>query len=97
MSTAQNFTRKKISLSYHTNMPAFMRAEGPFHIYEHSLRYNKNPSSEQTCSDMVTSQALKRYENQISDLQKLREKERDSFYESMKDADQKAKAKIDQI
>jgi len=66
--TAQALTRKKISLSYHTQMPAFMRADGPFHIYDHALRY---PTvNQQTDCDKVTANALARYEHQITDLQR---------------------------
>lgn len=31
--------RKTISQAYHTHVPAFLRSEGPFAIYDHSLRY----------------------------------------------------------
>lgn len=33
--------RKTISQAYHTNVPVFLRSEGPFSIYDHSLRYLK--------------------------------------------------------
>lgn len=96
LNTAQNLTRKKISLSYHTQMPAFLRAEGPFHIYDHALRYPRiNNSDKRTDCDKVTSNALARYEHQITDLQRLREKEKEQFYQSMRDQDIRAQAKYE--
>jgi len=44
-------------------MPAFLRSEGPFSVYDHSLRYvHREP---ETCTDKATMAAVKRYENDI--------------------------------
>lgn len=37
-SVQKALNRKTISTNYHTNMPVFLRSEGPFAMYDHSLR-----------------------------------------------------------
>lgn len=62
---------KNISPAYYTTMPAFLRSEGPFSIYDHSLRYDKNLApQDNTLTDKVTIEAIKRFENDISNLEK---------------------------
>lgn len=69
--------RKKISPAYHTNMPAFLRSEGPFSMYDHSLRYDGSTNAgEPSVTDKATVAALRRYENDLANLKNLREKEK---------------------
>lgn len=63
-------------------MPAFLRSEGPFSMYDHSLRYDgsHNNAQEPTTSDKATLAALRRYENDLANLKSLRDKEKSQFY-----------------
>jgi hypothetical protein len=56
--------RKKISQAYHTNIPVFLKSDGPFSMYDHSLRYvgQNIPSLEPTITDKASLAALHRYE-----------------------------------
>lgn len=74
--------RKKISNAYHTTLPTFLRSDGPFSIYDHSLRYDgaAKKANEPSVTDKATIAALKRYENDLLNLKQLREKEQTQFY-----------------
>ena len=64
-------------------MPCFLRSEGPFAIYDHSLRYVKTTPDRPvgvTVTDKTTAQALQRHEQELADLKAKRESERDTFY-----------------
>ena len=64
-------------------MPVFLRSEGPFSIYDHSLRYLKQQPDKphiQTVTDQTTMQALKRHEQDLQALKCKRESEKSSFY-----------------
>lgn len=59
-------------------MPAFLKSDGPFAMYDHSLRHigaNQNPSN-MTVVDKASLAALHRYEEELVKLKELREKER---------------------
>lgn len=80
--------RKTISQAYHTNVPAFLRSEGPFSIYDHSLRYLKQQPEKthnQTVTDQTTMQALKRHEQDLQNLKNKREGEKDTFYNNIRE------------
>lgn len=53
-------------------MPAFLRSEGPFSVYDHSLRYShNNPTTAQgdeTITDKATLAAVKRHEDDLNSL-----------------------------
>ncbi len=79
----QALNRKTISQAYHTNVPAFLRSEGPFAIYDHSLRYVKatpEKPAPATVTDKTTLQALKRHEQDLAALKAKRESEKATFY-----------------
>jgi len=63
-------------------MPAFLRSEGPFSMYDHSLRYDKaaQNSNGPTITDKATLAAIGRYENDIVKLKQLREEQKTQFY-----------------
>lgn len=78
--------RKTISQAYHTNVPVFLRSEGPFSIYDHSLRYLKQQPEKthnQTVTDQTTMQALKRHEAELQALKDKRESEKNNFYNNI--------------
>jgi len=58
-------------------MPVFLRSEGPFALYDHSLRHiDANATDVQpTVVDQATL-ALHRYENELVRLKELREAEK---------------------
>lgn len=66
-------------------MPAFMRSEGPFALYDHSLRTMKPdfPESEPTVTDQAALKALQRYEGELQRLKQLREAEKAIFINSI--------------
>lgn len=77
--------RKKISPAYHTTLPAFMKSDGPYSMYDHSMRYdgaNTKPN-EPSVTDKATIAALRRYENDLINLKQLREKEKKDFYATL--------------
>lgn len=90
LNVSRALNRKKISHKYHTNMPAFLRSEGPFSVYDHSLRYQ--PKEPETVTDKATMQAVKRYENDLDQLQSQRQKEKTDFYARMTEFDAKNEA-----
>jgi hypothetical protein len=51
-------------------MPAFLKSDGPFSMYDHSLKVDggKAPSNLPTVTDKATSDALRRYEQEIISL-----------------------------
>jgi hypothetical protein len=59
-------------------MPAFLKSEGPFAIYDHSLRHvDENVSdAKPTVTDKTALAALHRYENELVRLKQLREAEK---------------------
>lgn len=79
--------RKTISQAYHTNVPVFLRSQGPFAIYDHSLRYQGVPSEtnsgQKTVTDQTTMKALQRHEREIEALRLKREGEKDVFYQNI--------------
>ena len=78
--------RKTISQAYHTNVPVFLRSEGPFSIYDHSLRYLKQQPEKvhgETVTDQTTMQALKRHEQDLQALKAKREHEKNTFYNNI--------------
>jgi len=73
--------RKQISQAYHTNMPAFLRSDGPFSYYDHSLRYGHTQDDKaMTVTDKAALAALQRYEKDLMKLKQQRESEKDTFY-----------------
>jgi hypothetical protein len=62
--------RKKISPAYHTTLPTFLKSEGPFAMYDHSLRYNGAAlkPNEPSITDKATVAAIHRYENDLFEL-----------------------------
>lgn len=79
--------RKTISQAYHTNVPVFLKSEGPFAIYDHSLRYHKGhqESPGKTVTDMATSAALNRHEMDLQKLKEHRLNEQTTFYAGIND------------
>jgi len=79
--------RKTISHAYHTNVPVFLKSQGPFAIYDHSLRYHGVPSEtnsgHKTVTDKTTLKALQRHEQEIEALRQKREGEKDVFYQNI--------------
>ena len=67
--------RKQISPGYHSNMATFLKSDGPFAIYDHSLRHAETETNP-TVTDKVALAALHRYENELLRLQQLREAEK---------------------
>jgi len=59
-------------------MPVFLRSEGPFALYDHSLRHIDSGDSvvQPTVVDQATLAALHRYENELVRLKELREAEK---------------------
>lgn len=59
-------------------MPVFLRSEGPFALYDHSLRHIDVTTSDvqPTVVDQATLAALHRYENELIRLKELREAEK---------------------
>ena len=59
-------------------MPVFLRSEGTFALYDHSLRHiDANATDVQpTVVDQATLAALHRYENELVRLKELREAEK---------------------
>lgn len=70
--------RKTISTGYHTQMPVFLKSDGPFSMYDHSLRHIplNQDGSQPTVVDQASLQALRRYEQELVRLKELREKEK---------------------
>lgn len=66
-------------------MPVFLRSEGPFALYDHSLRHvDPNTADVQpTVVDQATLAALHRYENELVRLKELREAEKAQFVNSI--------------
>jgi hypothetical protein len=55
--------RKTISHAYHTNVPVFLKSDGPFSFYDHSLRYGHTQDEKsETITDKAKLAALHRYE-----------------------------------
>lgn len=77
--------RKQISPGYHTNMPVFLRSEGPFAMYDHSLRHidTSATDAQPTVVDQAAMAALHRYENELIRLKQLREAEKAQFINSI--------------
>lgn len=72
--------RKKISNSYHTAVPKFMRSQGPFAVYDHAQ--HKGAHSYETVGS-VNEQALARYKEQSKNIRQVRENEKNQFYSAM--------------
>jgi hypothetical protein len=62
-------------------MPVFLRSEGPFAMYDHSLRQvgAETSDKEPTQVDQANLAALHRYENELVRLKELREAEKAQF------------------
>jgi hypothetical protein len=81
--------RKRMSSQYHTQMPVFMRSEGPYSIYDHSLKQG-GPPDQPTHTDQVADLALRRYEHELQKLKDVREHEKKTFFETINIANSKA-------
>lgn len=66
-------------------MPVFLRSEGPFAMYDHSLRHvdPSAPHDAPTVVDQAALAALHRYENELVRLKELRESEKANFINSI--------------
>ena len=62
-------------------MPVFLRSEGPFAMYDHSLRQAAPDAQDpqMTVVDQAALAALHRYENELVRLKELREAEKAQF------------------
>jgi hypothetical protein len=62
-------------------MPVFLKSDGPFSMYDHSLRHIdlKNSANQLTFVDQASLAALHRYEQELVRLKELREKEKYQF------------------
>ncbi len=77
-STTENFdqsikralNRKAISNAYHSTVPVFLKSQGPFAIYDHSLKATSQVQSPDkfTVTDRAALEALKRYEGELKAL-----------------------------
>jgi hypothetical protein len=67
--------------AYQTQIPSFLKSEGPFAVYDHSLKSLKQNQTfdVKTVVDHAQLAALRRYEKQIMELGRLREKEKAQF------------------
>jgi hypothetical protein len=70
-------------------MPVFMRSEGPYSIYDHSLKQG-GPPDQPTHTDQVADLALRRYEHELQKLKDVREHEKKTFFETINIANSKA-------
>jgi len=50
--------RKQISHEYHTTLPKFMKSQGPFAVYDHSVHKGNSTAN---INSTVTEMALKRH------------------------------------
>ena len=76
----QALYRKKISDTYHTSVPKFMRSQGPFAVYDHSA--HKGDNSFITVGG-VNELALTRFKNEVVGVQQTREKQKQQFYSAI--------------
>lgn len=90
--------RKKISQAYHTQMPVFLKSEGPFAMYDHSLRHMKPTQSanRMTVVDQASVAALQRYEKELVQLKELREKEKAQFIHNIELSKWKAREALNE-
>jgi hypothetical protein len=72
--------RKKISDKYHTSVPKFLRSQGPFAVYDHAA--HKGGRSYETVGN-VNEQALSRFNQDVNNIQKTREGEKQQFYSAI--------------
>jgi hypothetical protein len=78
-------------------MPVFLKSEGPFSFYDHSLRYGHTKEEEQmTVTDKAALAALHRYEKDLLKLQQQRQNEKQTFFGNIELARQQAKATQEQ-
>ena len=75
--------RKQISQSYHTNMPTFLKSEGPFAFYDSSLRHQKG-NNQPTVTDQASLKALHRYEDDLLRLKSLVVAEKEVYINEIK-------------
>lgn len=65
-------------------MPVFLKSDGPFAYYDHSLRYGHTQDEKQmTVTDKAALAALQRYENDLLRLRDKREGEKNQFYNNI--------------
>ena len=76
--------RKQISHEYHTTLPKFMKSQGPFAVYDHSVHKG---SSTANINSTVTELALKRHFDEVHRLQGTREGEKNQFFSNMNHLD----------
>ena len=59
-------------------MPAFLKSDGPYAMYDHSLRHIEPSASDAkpTVTDQAALTALHRYETELVNLKNLREAEK---------------------
>lgn len=78
-------------------MPAFLRSDGPFSYYDHSLRYGHTQDEKaMTVTDKAALAALQRYEKDLLRLKQQREAEKNQFYNNIELGRQQAKEARDQ-
>lgn len=71
-----------MSHAYHSDVPVFLKSQGPFAIYDHSLKWARQsqPSEKPTATDRAALEAVKRYEEELKALKQQREQEKQHFY-----------------
>ena len=78
-------------------MPVFLRSDGPFSYYDHSLRYgHTNDEKAMTVTDKAALAALQRYEKDLMRLKQQRQNEKDTFYNNLELGRAQAKEARDQ-
>lgn len=78
-------------------MPVFLRSDGPFSYYDHSLRYgHTNEERQMTVTDKAALAALQRYEKDLLRLKQQRESEKNQFYNNIELGRAQAKEAKDQ-
>ena len=82
MNIKKALNRKVISSAYHSNVPVFLKSNGPFAIYDHSLKYGstlkpkETTQNYRTVTDYASEAALRRHEQDLLQIKKLREEQK---------------------
>lgn len=74
--------RKNVSYAYHTGYPGFLNSQGPYAVYSHSKHAGSNTYNKEKAT---RKQAFTRFEDDLVDLQKTREKERETFFGNIRE------------
>ena len=88
----QALERKNISNKYHNlDYPIFLKAAGPFEVYDHAQKKGVHCENNQKNTN---SMAQLRFQQELSRIKKVREKQREDFYYTKDEEDKKANYKL---